>query len=270
MQPRSGTRSSALLKTAISLTIEDGTALVTLNRPERRNALTLELWRQLGNIFADLGARDDVRVIILTGSGNSFCAGADISQFDSVRANAEQALEYEQAYEGCCDRIEATPKPTIAAVNGYCMGGGCNVAMSCDFRFATPDAVFAIPAARLSIVYGIGGTRRLLSLVGVANAKRILYSAQRFSAEEGHRIGFFDEIAADAQATARTFADVLKHNAPLTISGSKTILNALASGNGTLSEETVRRLIEASATSNDYREGRSAFAERRAPRFCGN
>ncbi|WP_218001630.1 enoyl-CoA hydratase/isomerase family protein [Paraburkholderia acidipaludis] len=254
---------------AIQCKIEDGIALVTLDRAEKRNALTLALWRRLGEIFVDLGERRDVRAVVLTGRGASFCAGADISEFGTVRAGAEQALEYEAAYEGCCDRIAATPKATIAAINGFCMGGGCNVAMSCDFRFAVADASFAIPAARLSIVYGVAGTRRLLSLVGLSNAKRILYSAEKFDAARALQIGFIDEIAGDALLAARTFAARLTECAPLTISGSKTMLDGLASGLGTLDEAHVRRLLEEAAQSHDYREGREAFAQKRAPRFRG-
>lgn len=265
MQTKSPHQPDDLLRVAV----EDGIARVTLNRPERRNALTFALWNRLGDTFDALGERGDVRAIVLTGNGPSFCAGADISEFGAVRANAEQALAYEHAYEGCCNRIAACPKPAIAAINGPCMGGGCNVAMSCDFRFAVPDATFAIPAAKLSIVYGIAGTRRLLSLVGLANAKRILYSAEKFDATRALQIGFVDAICADPLADALAFAARLRECAPLTISGSKTILDGLASGAGTLREELVERLIEQAALSNDYREGRAAFAEKRAPRFSG-
>jgi enoyl-CoA hydratase/carnithine racemase len=254
---------------AIQSTVDDGIARVTLNRAARRNALTFALWQRLGDTFDALSAQREVRAIVLTGTANSFCAGADISEFGAVRANAAQARDYEQAYEGCCNRIAASPKPTIAAINGYCMGGGCNLAMSCDFRFAAPGATFAIPAAKLSIVYGIAGTRRLLSLVGLANAKRILYSAEKFDTARALRIGFIDEIADDALATALAFAAHLKDSAPLTISGAKTILDALASGNGALRDGIVEQLLDQAAQSDDFREGRAAFAEKRKPRFRG-
>jgi enoyl-CoA hydratase/carnithine racemase len=253
----------------IQLTVDGGIARITLNRAERRNALTFALWQRLGDTFDALSAEREIRAIVLTGSANSFCAGADISEFGKVRANAEQARAYENAYEGCCNRIAASPKPTIAAINGYCMGGGCNVAMSCDFRFAVPGAKFAIPAAKLSIVYGIAGTRRLLSLVGLANAKRILYAAETFDAERALRIGFIDEITDDPLAAALAFAQRLNACAPLTISGAKTILDALASGNGALRDGVVERLLDEAAQSDDFREGRAAFAEKRAPKFRG-
>jgi enoyl-CoA hydratase/carnithine racemase len=255
---------------ALNLDVDAGIAVLTINRPEKRNALTLELWRNIGSIFTSLGERSDVRVIVLTGTAASFSAGADISEFDSVRSNEEQVVEYEAAFDGCCDAIEAVAKPTIAAINGFCMGGGCNLAMACDFRFAVPAAQFSIPAARLSIVYGTAGTRRLFNLVGLSNAKRILYSAQRFDAQEALRIGFADEICEDAREAAVGFANVLKDNAPLSISGAKTILTGLASGSGALQEEDVRVAIERAAHSFDYAEGRAAFGEKRVPRFRGD
>ncbi|NIE63081.1 3-hydroxybutyryl-CoA dehydratase [Burkholderia sp. Ax-1719] len=253
----------------ILVTKSDGVAVVVINRESKRNALTMMLWRQLGETFSMLDQDPAVRAIVLTGSGASFCAGADISEFSQVRANAEQALEYESTYDGCCDAIAAVSKPTIAAVNGFCMGGGCNVAMACDFRFADPSAAFAIPAARLSIVYGVAGTARLLNLVGLSNAKWILFSGKRFDASRAHRLGFVDEIEPNVLAAAKVFAAELAQNAPLTMKGAKYILDHLRDKQGELSESTVQRMLDEAAQSYDYQEGRAAFAEKRAPRFTG-
>jgi carbon monoxide dehydrogenase subunit G len=133
-------------------------AVVTLNRPNRRNAMSLAMWRDTAQIFNDLGKNPEVRAIILTGAGGNFCAGADISEFAEVRATVQQGTDYELSVDACCDAIAASPKPTIAVVNGFCIGGGCHLAMACDFRFAAPTATFGIPAARLSIVPGAGRT----------------------------------------------------------------------------------------------------------------
>lgn len=244
-------------------------AVVTLNRPERRNAMSLAMWRGLGQIFTELGNNPEVRAIILTGAGGNFSAGADISEFATVRATVEQGVEYEVAVDECCDRIAATPKPTIAVVNGFCMGGACNLAMSCDFRFAASAAQFGIPAARLSIVYGVRGTQRLLALVGVANAKRILYSAQKFDADEAHRIGFADRVAADPMQAAKSFAAIMAENAPLTIAGTKVLLTGLTMGLGTLDDATVNQVIDRAIGSEDYRDARQAFVEKRQPVFAG-
>lgn len=244
-------------------------ALVTLNRPEQRNAVSLAMWRNLENIFTELGRDPNVRAIILTGAGGNFSAGADISEFGRVRATVEQGTEYEVAVDRCCDAIAASPKPTIAVIDGYCMGGACNIAMSCDFRFARSDAKFGIPAARLSIVYGVRGTQRLLALVGVSNAKRIFYTAQTYGAEEGQAMGFFDRVAADPLRSAKAFAGVMADNAPLTISGSKVLLNGLAMGPGGLAERDANQVIERAVASEDYRNATEAFKQKRRPVFAG-
>lgn len=253
----------------IEVAIENRVAVVTLNRPERHNAMSLAMWQALPRRFAELDADPDVRGIILTGAGGNFSAGADISEFDKVRASVEQAIAYEVAVDDCCDAIAAVSKPTIAVINGYCMGGACHLAMSCDFRYAEPSATFAIPAARLSIVYGVSGTRKLLALVGVSQAKRILYSAGRFNASEGLRIGFVDEVAAGPMSAAQAFAERLADNAPLTIAGAKTLLNGLVSGMGALDPALADAVIERAVGSEDYREGRTAFVEKRKPVFQG-
>ena len=249
--------------------IEASTAIVSINRIEKRNALTLSMWRYLTDVFTSLGDNREVRAIILTGAGNSFCAGADISEFAEVRATAEQIVEYERAVDACNDAIAATPQPTIAVINGYCMGGGCGIAMACDFRFSHFSSVFGIPAARLSIVYGLGGMRRLLALVGLPAAKRILYSAQPFDARKALAIGFIDQLENDPLAKAQEFCALLAKNAPLTISGTKVLMDAMAMGE-TPSTNTVRDVMDQAFHSNDYREGWMAFLEKRPPVFHGN
>jgi enoyl-CoA hydratase/carnithine racemase/carbon monoxide dehydrogenase subunit G len=244
-------------------------AVVTLNRPSRRNAMSLAMWRDAAQIFNQLGQNPDVRAVILTGAGGNFCAGADISEFAEVRATVEQGTEYELSVDACCDAIAATPKPTIAVVNGFCIGGGCHLAMACDFRFAAPTATFGIPAARLSIVYGVGGTQKLLALVGLSNAKKILYSAKQFGADEALRIGLADRMDADPLAAAKGFAGVMAQNAPLTIAGTKVVLNGLAMGMGALDKAVGDQVIDRAVNSEDYRDARQAFVEKRRPVFKG-
>lgn len=185
--------------------VSNGTpvAVVTINRPGRRNAMTLAMWQEVARQFRALGEDDAVRAIILTGANGQFSVGADISEFDVVRADAAQSTAYEEAVDACSEAIASAPKPTIAAVSGFCLGGGCHLAMACDFRFAGRTATFGIPAARLSIVYGLRSTQRLYALVGLARAKRILFSAETFSATEAVRIGFADAEVDDPLEAAK-------------------------------------------------------------------
>lgn len=245
-------------------------AWVTLNRPARRNAVTLGMWQALARHFTALGRSPDIRVIVLTGQGAHFCAGADIGEFREVRSGTAAASAYEQAVDDCLAAIGATPKPTIAAVAGYCLGGGCGLAAACDFRFARSSAVFGIPAARLGIVYGVQETRNLLALVGLASARRILFGGQRFDAAEALRIGFVDEVVGDSLSDAvRAFARALAENAPLSVAGAKLVLNALVTGKVLEQGEAIARALHEAIESEDYREGVRAFLQKRRPVFVG-
>lgn len=253
----------------IHVTHDAQIAIVTLNRPAQRNAMTLAMWREVARLFRQLGDDPGVRAIILTGAGTDFSVGADISEFGTVRHTVAQSVAYEEAVDASSDAIAGAPKPTIAVVSGYCLGGGCHLAMSCDFRFAAPSALFGIPAARLSIIYGVRSTQRLAAIVGVTQAKRILFTADRFTAETARANGFADEVADDPLAAARSFAAGMAQNAPLSIAGAKYILDGLAMGPGALDPVAAQALIDAASESHDYREGRDAFAQKRPPRFEG-
>lgn len=253
----------------IDVEITHRLATVTINRPRQRNSMTLVMWQEMARIFGRLSADAQVRGIILTGAGADFSTGADISEFGAVRGDARQAEAYEVAVDACSDAIQAARQPTIAALHGYCLGGGNHLAMACDFRVADATARIGIPAARLSIVYGVRSTQRLLALVGLQAAKRILFSAERLEAEEGHRLGFVDRIGHDALVEARLLAETMLESAPLSIAGAKVILNGIAMGTGALDLVVAERLIAEAADSHDYREGRDAFAEKRKPEFRG-
>lgn len=253
----------------IEVSTEELLAVVTINRPSRRNAMTLGMWREVSRLFRELGEDDVIRAIILTGAGGNFSVGADISEFNAVRATAAQSIAYEKAVDACSEAIASAPKPTIAAVSGYCLGGGCHLSMACDFRFTDQSASFGIPAARLSIVYGMRSTQRLLALVGLPRARRILYSGEPFDAAEAMRIGFADVEASDPMQAAKDFAARLAENAPLSIAGAKYILDGLAMGPGALDPDQVQAIVDRASNSEDYVEGRRAFAEKRKPAFRG-
>jgi len=227
------------------------------------------MWRELAGIFSNLADDDAVRAIVLMSSGADFCVGADMSEFDTIRENRDQSAEYEVSVDACSAAIANVPKPVIAAISGYCLGGGCHLALACDFRFAGHSAKLGIPSAKLSIVYGVKSVQRLLAVAGLANAKRMLYSGERYDAARALSMGLVDEICDDAIVAAVAFAGTLAGNAPLSIAGAKFMLNGLSMGDGALDIAAAQRMIDAAADSEDFREGRRAFAEKRTPRFRG-
>lgn len=248
----------------------DGIAVVTLNRPAKRNAVSLAMWRELTAILADLARRSDVRVVVLTGAGGHFCAGADISEFAAVRTTVADATAYEHATDAANSSLRDFPKPAIAAVEGFAMGGGCGLALCCDFRVARTGAKFGIPAARLGIVYSARECQSLFDVVGLPNAKRILFSGTPVELDEARRMGLVDETTdGPAEAAAIAMARRMAENAPLSLAGSKAILNALADGTASGRAAEFDKLVIGSIESEDYKEGGRAFMEKRRPRFRG-
>ncbi len=249
---------------------EPGIAVVTLDRPRQRNALTLAMWRALGDAFLDLGADTSLRAIVLTGAGGAFSAGADIKEFETVRATPEAAATYALAVDRCNEAIAHSPKATFAAVSGPAYGGGCGLALVCDFRVADRSAAFAIPAAKLSIVYGIAETRAVLNAVGLARAKEVLFTGRRFEAEAALRIGLATHLTeSDALGAALAAARDLADKAPLSIAGAKLALELLSEGDTPERQAAYAAMRSRAAASDDYREAVRAFAEKRPPRFTG-
>ncbi len=245
-------------------------AVVTINRPERRNACNLAAWRGLAAAFTELAGDRAVRLVILTGAAGHFCAGADISEFSAIRADSAAGAAYEHVVDACYDAIAALPQPSIAAVSGSVVGGGCALAMSCDFRVARGDARFGIPAAKLGAVYTIRECNQLLSLVGLANAKRILYSGSLIDAAEATRIGLVDQrVEGDPIEAAIAFAEVMVANAPLSIAGAKRVLQSIATGSLERDRAEIQGMIDRAFDSEDYKEGGRAFLEKRRPNFRG-
>jgi enoyl-CoA hydratase/carnithine racemase len=245
-------------------------AIVTIDRPARRNACDLAAWRDLAAAFTELGRDRTIRLVILTGAAGHFCAGADISEFAALRADSATGAAYEHDVEACYAAIAALPQPSIAAVSGSCVGGGCALAMSCDFRIARGDARFGIPAAKLGAVYTIRECNLLISLVGLANAKRILYGGDLMDAAAAARIGLIDErVDGDPIEAAIAFAETMIGNAPLSIAGAKLVLQAIAQGTLDHSKPAIEALIDRAFDSEDSKEGGRAFLEKRRPNFSG-
>ncbi len=248
----------------------NGVATVLLNRPRKRNAVSLAMWKQLSGIFRELSSRQDVRVVILTGAGSNFCAGADISEFATVRADSTSGRIYEAANEAASIALRDCGKPTIAAVCGYGVGGGCALALACDVRVGDATTRMGIPAARLGVVYGELDCALLHRQVGLANAKRILYSGRHFDAKDCAAMGLLDVIApTTALEGAMELATEMAGNAPLSLAGSKLVLEALAAGTAANRHAEISAIIEGAMNSADYREGARAFLEKRKPSFTG-
>ena len=252
--------------------IRDGIGWLTFNQPERRNAVSLEMWQGIGDaleLFQNDGA---VRVVVMKGAGGkAFVSGADISEFDAQRANAEQRRQYGETSARGGRSLAQLDKPLLAMIQGYCIGGGLAIALNADVRFATPGSTFGIPAAKLGLGYEYAGTAALARLVGPSHARDILFSARFLDAEEALRIGLINFVVSESELEARVqaYAATIAANAPLTIRAAKASLKAFERYSDVAAARDIAPLVDACFDSNDYKEGRRAFAEKRKPRFEG-
>jgi len=243
---------------------------LVLDNPARRNAIGGEMWRAIPKAMAELDADPAIRCIVLRGEGTaSFAAGADISEFEQRRSSEADVKAYEALVDAAHHSIENSPKPVIALIHGFCVGGGMAVALSCDLRYADASSRFAIPAARLGLGYGVPGTNRLIATVGHAAAREIMFSARRFSADEARTMGLVNRVLPDTELDdyVRKLALELSENAPLTIAASKSVINALIAAKGDYFE--ANKMVARCMKSEDYIEGRRAFMEKRSPVFKG-
>jgi len=251
---------------------DDGVGLVTFNQPEKRNAMSVAMWDGLAEILDAFAADPDIRVVILTGAGNkAFVSGADISEFEKQRGDAGARQEYDRLTAAGRARLASFPKPIIARVRGFCLGGGLAIAMAADLRIAGRDSEFGIPAARLGIAYGFEMTEQLVALVGSAHARMMLYTGARLEAAEAERIGLINRAVADEDLsdTVADLARSIADNAPLSVLAAKLIVNEATKAERERDMERVQRAVAVCFDSQDYREGRTAFMEKRTPRFAG-
>jgi len=241
-------------------------ATLTLNAPATRNAMTRAMWAALPEICARIAGDSTVRALLVTGAGGAFCAGADISEFESVYRDAGAAQDYNTLVRAGQQALTDLPRPVIAAIEGACVGGGCGLALSCDLRFAAEGAVFAITPARLGIAYSPADTAALVSRVGVARAKDILFSARKLDAAEAVRIGLIDRVCptGQAMAAAQTYAEALAEVSPASLRATKAIINGLATA---APDPSLQAIFEEVFAGPDFIEGRRAFLERRRPSF---
>lgn len=242
------------------------------NNPEKHNAVSLEMWEAAGEILNDFESDAAVRVVVLSGAGGkSFVSGADISKFETERGSQEAISYYNQHTAAVYGRIQHFAKPTIAMINGYCLGGGLNLAVACDLRFCSTKSKFGMPAARLALGYPYPAIKRLIDLVGQAAAKDLMFTARRIDAKEASRIGLVQTVAdeADLEGLVGDYAAQIAANAPLTVRAMKLIAIEVMKDAAERDLELCGHLVADCFASNDYKEGRRAFLEKRDPEFTG-
>lgn len=253
----SGADSIRPMEPQLEHAVADGVATVVISNPAKRNAMTAEMWRALPGLLEGLAHDPEVRVLVLTGAGGTFCAGADISSLQEPAPGGSPqglAVHAEEA-------LAAFPKPTLAAVRGYCVGGGCQLAAACDLRFAEEGASFGITPAKLGIVYPASSTRRLASLVGPAAAKYLLFSGELIGTERALRSGLVDEVLPEGELGKRVaeFTRILTSRSQLTQAAAKEFASGRTDRDAYWAEQA--------RGSGDTAEGVAAFLERRPPRF---
>lgn len=247
-------------------------ARIIFNQPEKRNAVSLEMWEAVEAAVTRFADDPEVRILILSGAGGkAFVSGADVSKFESERASEEAVAHYNATTKRVYDLIEEFPKPTIAQIDGFCIGGGVALALSCDLRICGQGSQFAIPAAKLGLGYGYAGIKRLVDVVGPSFAKEIFFTARRFDAEEARVMGLVNRVVEDGKVAeaAEETAQMIAANAPMTVASVKYIVGETVKDESARDLDECARRVKACFDSKDYIEGRRAFLEKRKPQFVG-
>jgi len=256
------------------ITKRDGAiARIIFNQPEKRNAVSLEMWQAVDAALDQFATDPDIRVLIFAGTGGkAFVSGADISKFETERAGAEAVQHYNSTTTAVYKKIESFAKPTIAQIDGFCVGGGVALAVCCDMRICGESSVFAIPAARLGLGYGFSGAKRLVDLIGPSFAKEMFFTARRYDAAEAHAMRLVNQVVADGVVAdaANEMATLISDNAPLTIDAAKFIVNQVVMDQSQRDLDACDALVKRCFDSADYIEGRRAFMEKRKPIFTGS
>ena len=249
-----------------------GVAEVIFNNPARHNAVSLEMWKRLQEILTEFAADPSVRVLVVSGAGGkAFVSGADISKFESERASEEAVKVYNATSSAAYEQLTSFPKPVIAKIQGYCIGGGANVAVCCDLRVCTEDAKFGIPAAKLGLGYGYTGVNRLAHIVGVSRAMELFYTARQVTSKEAYDMGLVNRVVptGEIDAAIDEWTGMIAVNAPLTIAAIKGSAQEIMKPESQRDLARLDRMVEACFKSADYIEGRRAFMEKRKPQFTG-
>ena len=252
--------------------VEEGVGYITFNNPEKHNAVSIEMWDALEKFLDEFRSSKEIRVIVLNGAGGkSFVSGADISKFDKERSSKEAVLSYNKRTQKVYELLETFPKPTIAMIDGYCIGGGLNLAVCCDIRICSEKSKFAMPAAKLSLGYPFSSIKRLFDVMGPGMAKHFMFTAEKISASEALACGLVQKLvsAENIETYVRDYALTISHNAPLTIKAMKQIGIEILKNPDERDLLLCEQLASACFDSEDYKEGRKAFMEKRKPNFKG-
>jgi enoyl-CoA hydratase len=243
---------------------------IVLDQPAKRNAMNNAMWRAIPQAMAELDSDASVRCVAFRGAGKeAFSAGADISEFDKARSDSSAVVKYDGLLDQVLHSIQDSPKPSVAMIFGFCMGGGLEIALACDLRYCASGAQFAIPAAKLGLAYNMEGHKRLLETVGHARAREIMFLGRRYGAAQAHSMGLVHEVVDDLEGHVAEVLKALCQNAPLAIANSKTLIEEYVKSEGLPDAEKMRAAMARCATSEDYAEGRRAFMEKRRPDFKG-
>jgi enoyl-CoA hydratase/carnithine racemase len=251
---------------------EGGVGYVIFNNPERHNAVSLEMWAATTDILESFRNDPEVRVVVVTGAGGkAFVSGADISKFESERSSMEAVKHYNVTVGKANQTIAEFPKPTIAMIKGYCIGGGLGLALCCDMRIASDNSKFGVPAAKLGLGYAYPGLKRLVDVVGPAFAKEIFYTGRQFDVAEALAMGLINRSVKpdELEGFVKNYADTIAGNAPLTLKAVKFIVSETVKDESQRDLARCNQLVENCFTSQDYIEGRTAFMEKRKPVFTG-
>ena len=258
----------------MSLIVEKKGAVgwIVFNQPAKKNAINDAMWRGIPEAMARFDADREVRCVAFRGAGTeAFASGPDISEFAKIRAERAAVSHYDGLLDRVLHSIQGSPKPSVAMIHGFCMGGGLEVALACDLRYCARSAQFGIPAAKLGLAYSVEGHKRLLETVGHARAREIMFLGRRYPAEEGLAMGLVHRVLPDEELESFTteVLNTLIANAPLSIANSKTQIEEYVKSAGSADHARMQAAIERCAKSADYEEGRRAFMEKRKPRCNG-
>ena len=245
---------------------------ITFNNPARHNAVSLEMWQGLADIANDFARDDDIRVVVVHGAGGkAFVSGADISEFAEQRDSAEATQRYDAVAQQGMQALKNLKKPTLAMIQGYCIGGGVAVALNCDIRIAAEHSRFAVPAAKLGLGYEFDGVRKLVDVVGPSFAQEIFFTARQFTAPEALAMGLINRMVPQEELLAYVthYADTIAANAPLTVASIKTIVGEIVKDASLRNLALCDELVAQCFNSADFTEGRTAFMEKRKAVFTG-